>query len=80
MNHKKFDQKVNFSIERVGVSNSEKIRKAQLINEYLKQNKVQGILADHRKSLILNQIRKNIVLFMVKRLIILKEVELIHEF
>ena len=28
-----------------------KIRKAQLINEFLKENKVQGIIADHWKSL-----------------------------
>ena len=51
-NHKEFDQKANFSIERVsGIKFLRKIRKAQLINEYLKQNNVQGILADHWKSL-----------------------------
>ena len=51
-NHKEFDKEVNFSIERVGgIKFLRKIRKAQLINEFLKENKVQGILADHWKSL-----------------------------
>ena len=51
-NHKEFDKKENFSIERVGgIKFFRKIRKAQLINEYLKENKVQGIIADHWKSL-----------------------------
>ena len=51
-NHKKFDEKENFSIERVGgIKFLRKIRKAQLINEFLKENKVQGIIADHWKSL-----------------------------
>ena len=51
-NHKEFDGKVNFSIERVGgIKFLRKIRKAQLVNEFLKENKVQGIIADHWKSL-----------------------------
>ena len=51
-NHKEFDKKVNFSIERVGgIKFLRNIRKAQLINEYLKESKVQGIIADHWKSL-----------------------------
>ena len=51
-NHKEFDKSVNFSIERVGgIKFLRKIRKAQLINEFLKENKVQGIIADHWKSL-----------------------------
>ena len=51
-NHKEFDNGVNFSIERVrGIKFLRKIRKAQLINEFLKENKVQGIIADHWKSL-----------------------------
>jgi len=50
--HKEFDSKENFSIERVGgIKFLRKIRKAQLINEFLKENKVQGIIADHWKSL-----------------------------
>ena len=51
-NHKEFDKKENFSIERVGgIKFLRKIRKAQLINEFVKENKVQGIIADHWKSL-----------------------------
>ncbi len=51
-NHKEFDKKENFSIERVGgIKFLRKIRKAQLINEFLKENKVKGIIADHWKSL-----------------------------
>jgi len=51
-NHKEFDKKENFSIERVGgIKFLRKIRKAQLINEYLKESKVQGVIADHWKSL-----------------------------
>ena len=51
-NHKEFDKKVSFSIDRVGgIKFLRKIRKAQLINEYLKENKVQGVIADHWKSL-----------------------------
>ena len=58
-NHKEFDQRVSFSIERVGgIKFLRKIRKAQLINEFLKQNKVQGIIADHWKSLELIQSNK----------------------
>ena len=51
-NHKDFDEQTSFSIERVGgIKFLRKIRKAQLINEFLKENKVQGIIADHWKSL-----------------------------
>ncbi|NMN68151.1 phosphatidylinositol alpha-1,6-mannosyltransferase [Candidatus Pelagibacter ubique] len=51
-NHKIFDEKVSFSIERVGgMKLLRKYRKAQLINEYIKENKVEGIIADHWKSL-----------------------------
>ena len=51
-NHKELDQKENFSIERVGgIKFLRKIRKAQLVNEFLKENKVKGVIADHWKSL-----------------------------
>ena len=51
-NHKEFDSGANFSIERVGgIKFLRKVRKAQLINEFLRENKVQGIIADHWKSL-----------------------------
>ena len=59
-NHKEFDKEVNFSIERVGgIKFLRKIRKAQLINEFIKENKVQGIIADHWKSLELIKTTKN---------------------
>ena len=51
-NHKTFDEQVSFSIERVGgIKLLRKYRKAQLINEFIKENKVEGIIADHWKSL-----------------------------
>jgi len=50
--HKEFDEKVNFSIERVGgIKFLRKIRKAQLIDEVSRENQIQGIIADHWKSL-----------------------------
>jgi phosphatidylinositol alpha-1,6-mannosyltransferase len=63
-NHKEFDDKENFSIERVGgIKFLRKIRKAQLVNEFLKENKVQGIIADHWKSLeLINTNKKKICL------------------
>jgi phosphatidylinositol alpha-1,6-mannosyltransferase len=49
--HKEFDENVNFSIERVGgIKFLRKIRKAQLIDEVSKENQIQGIIADHWKS------------------------------
>ena len=51
-NHEIFDEEVSFSIERVGgIKLLRKYRKAQLINEFLKKNKVEKIIADHWKSL-----------------------------
>ena len=50
--HKEFDEQVSFSIERVGgIKLLRKYRKAQLINEFIKENKIEGIIADHWKSL-----------------------------
>ena len=50
--HKNFDDQASFSIERVGgIKFLRKYRKAQLINEFIKENKVEGIIADHWKSL-----------------------------
>jgi len=50
--HKTFDEQVSFSIERVGgIKLLRKYRKAQLINEFIKENKVEAIIADHWKSL-----------------------------
>jgi len=50
--HKEFDEQASFSIERVGgIKLLRKYRKAQLINEFIKNNKIEGIIADHWKSL-----------------------------
>ena len=50
--HKEFDEQASFSIERVGgIKLLRKYRKAQLIDEFIKDNKVEGIIADHWKSL-----------------------------
>ena len=50
--HKEFDEKASFSIERVGgIKLLRKYRTAQLINEYIKANKIDGIIAEHWKSL-----------------------------
>jgi phosphatidyl-myo-inositol dimannoside synthase len=59
INHKIFDEQVSFSIERVGgIKLLRKYRKAQLINEFIKENKIEGIIADHWKSLELIKTNK----------------------
>ena len=51
-NHEDFDNEASFSIERVGgIKLLRKYRKAQLINEFIKDNKIEGVIADHWKSL-----------------------------
>ena len=62
--HKIFDEDVSFSIERVrGIRLLRKYRKAQLINEFIKENKIEGIIADHWKSLeLLKTSKKKICL------------------
>jgi len=58
-NHKTFDEQVSFSIERVGgIKLLRKYRKAQLINEFIKENKIEGIISDHWKSLELIKTNK----------------------
>jgi len=58
-NHKTFDEEVSFSIERVGgIKLLRKYRKAQLINDFIKENKIEGIIADHWKSLELLKTNK----------------------
>ena len=58
-NHKNFDEQVSFSIERVGgIKLLRKYRKAHLVNEFVKKNKVEGIIADHWKSLELIKTNK----------------------
>ena len=62
--HKNFDEQVSFSIERVGgIKLFRKYRKAQLINEFIKENKIDSIIADHWKSLeLLKTSKKKICL------------------
>ena len=62
--HKTFDGQFSFSIERVGgIKLFRKYRKAQLINEFIKKNKIKGIIADHWKSLeLLKTSKKKICL------------------
>jgi phosphatidyl-myo-inositol dimannoside synthase len=69
-NHKNFDDKVSFSIERVsGIKLLRKYRKAQLINEFIKENKIEGIIADHWKSLeLLKTDKKKICLIHSKEI------------
>ena len=51
-NHKSFDEQASFSIERVGGPKLlRKYRKAYLIDEFVKESKVKGIISDHWKSL-----------------------------
>ncbi len=57
--HKEFDDQVSFSIERIGgIKLLRKFRKAQLINEFIKNNKIKGVIADHWKSLELIKTNK----------------------
>ena len=58
--HKNYDEKVSFSIERVkGIKLLRKYRKAHLVNEFLKKNKnIKGVIADHWKSLELIKTNK----------------------
>ena len=50
--HKSFDELASFTIERIGGPKIfRKYRKASLIDEFTKDNKVKGIIADHWKSL-----------------------------
>ena len=72
-NHKDFDEKISFSIERVGgIKLLRKHRKAQLINEYIKKNKVESIIADHWKSLELIKTDK-------KKICLIHSKEINHE-
>ena len=57
--HKTFDEQVSFSIERVGgIKLLRKYRKAHLVNEFIKENKVETVIADHWKSLELIKTNK----------------------
>ena len=69
-NHEEFDKKVSFSIQRVGgIKLFRKYRKANLINEFIKKNKIDGIIADHWKSLeLINTNKKKICLIHSKEI------------
>ena len=70
-NHKAFDDKVSFTIERIsGVKLIRKYRKSFLINEYLNENKnVKCIIADHWKSLeLIKSSKKKICLIHSKEI------------
>jgi phosphatidyl-myo-inositol dimannoside synthase len=57
--YKVFDEQVSFSTERIGgFKLLRKYRKAQLINEFINKNKIEGIIADHWKSLELLKTNK----------------------
>ena len=72
-NHKIFDDNVSFSIERVGgFKLLRRYRKAQLINEFIRENKVEGIIADHWKSLELIKTKK-------KKICLIHSKEINHE-
>ena len=68
--HKNFDEQASFSIERVGgIKLLRKYRKAQLVNEYIKENKVDGVIADHWKSLeLIKTIKKKYCLIHSKEI------------
>ena len=72
-NHRDFDEQVSFSIERVGgIKLLRKHRKAHLINEYIKENKINGVIADHWKSLELVKTNK-------KKICLIHSKEINHE-
>ena len=71
--HKTFDEQVSFSIERVGgIKLFRKYRKAQLINEFVKENRIEGIIVDHWKSLELLKTNK-------KKICLIHSKEINHE-
>tara|TARA_B110001452_G_scaffold262099_1_gene261656 strand:+ start:204 stop:1286 length:1083 start_codon:yes stop_codon:yes gene_type:complete len=72
-NHKKFDEQVSFSIERVGgIKLLRKYRKSQLIDEFVKENKIEAIIGDHWKSLELLKTNK-------KKICLIHSKEINHE-
>ena len=58
--HKNYDNNVSFSIERIGgFKLFKKYRKAYLVNEFIKKNKkIEGVIADHWKSIELIKTNK----------------------
>ncbi len=69
--HKNYDESVSFSIERVGgIKLLRKYRKSYLVNEFIKKNKnIEGIIADHWKSLeLIKTDKKKICLIHAKEI------------
>ena len=69
--HKNYDEIVSFSIERVGgIKLLRKYRKSYLVNEFIKKNKnIEGIIADHWKSLeLIKTDKKKICLIHAKEI------------
>ena len=72
-NQKLHDENINFSIERIGgFKFIRKFRKANLINDYIKTNQVDVIIADHWKSLELIKSKK-------KKICLIHSKEINHE-
>ena len=71
-NAKQFDEKVSFTIERIGGPKIiKKYRKSLLVNNYLESNKkVKTVIADHWKSL--EQIKTNVK--KIKMLVVLLQI------
>ena len=71
------DKNVNFEIERVGgFKFIRKFRKANLVNNFIKKNKVEGIIADHWKSLELVKYQNNSI---KKKLCLIHSKEINHD-
>jgi len=69
--HKNYDESVSFSIQRVGgIKLLRKYRKSYLVNEFIKKNKnIEGIIADHWKSLeLIKTDKKKICLIHAKEI------------
>jgi len=69
--HKNYDESVSFSIQRVGgIKLLQKYRKSYLVNEFIKKNKnIEGIIADHWKSLeLIKTDKKKICLIHAKEI------------
>ena len=70
------DKKINFNITRIGgFKLIRKYRKANLINDFIKKNKVNAVIADHWKSLELIKFEKN---FKKKKLCLIHSKEINH--
>ena len=69
--HQNYDESVSFSIQRVGgIKLLRKYRKSYLVNEFIKKNKnIEGIIADHWKSLeLIKTDKKKICLIHAKEI------------